>query len=73
MVEAAGIEPASNVLRKVRRRATSIAGARFSAESVAPSSPLESPTVPYSPLGSPPVLETCWRRHGPETSAVRAH
>ena len=59
LVEAAGIEPASKVLRKERRHATSIAKARFSAESVAPASPLESPTVPWSP---PPVLETFWRR-----------
>jgi hypothetical protein len=59
IVEAAGIEPASKVLRKERRRATSVTKARFSAESVAPSSP---PGVPSSPLESPPVLETCWRR-----------
>ena len=35
MGEAAGIEPASKVSRKERRRATSVATARFSAESVA--------------------------------------
>src|SRR6266850_6480648 len=58
VVKAAGIEPASKVLRKERWRATSVVGARFSAECVAPPSPLESPTVP------PPVLETFWRRYG---------
>ena len=57
MVEAAGIEPASKVLRKERWRATSVAKARFSAEFVAPSSPLESPTVPWSPPQS-------WRHFG---------
>ncbi len=46
LVKAAGIEPASNDLRKERRHATSVARARFSAESVDPSSPLESPGVP---------------------------
>jgi len=55
--EAAGIEPASNDLRKERRHATSVVRARFSAESVAPSSPLESPTVPWSPPQS-------WRHFG---------
>ena len=50
MVEAAGIEPASKVLRKERWRATSVARARFSAESVA----LESPGV----LSLGDILET---------------
>ena len=49
MVEAAGIEPVPRFTRKGRRRATLVASARFSAESVAPSSPLESPPVPWSP------------------------
>ena len=62
MVEAAGIEPASTVKRKERWRATSVARARFSAESVASSIPLESPPVPSSPLESTAVLETFWRR-----------
>jgi hypothetical protein len=56
-LEAAGIEPASKVSRKERWRATSVARARFSAESVAPSSPLESPPVPWSPPQS-------WRQSG---------
>jgi hypothetical protein len=57
VVEAAGIEPASKVWRKERWRATSVARARISAESVAHSSPLESPTVPWSPPQS-------WRHFG---------
>ena len=57
VVEAAGIEPASVFKRKERWRATSVAAVRFSAESVAPMSPLESPTVPWSPPQS-------WRHFG---------
>ena len=65
LVEAAGIEPASRFKRKERWRATSVARVRFSAESVAPSSPLESPTVPWSPPQS-------WRHCGDGIGA-RAH
>ena len=43
LVEAARIEPASRFTRKERWRATSVVSARFPAEFVAPSSPLESP------------------------------
>jgi len=57
LAEAAGIEPASTVSRKERWRATSVARARFSAESVAAPSPLESPAVPWSSSQS-------WRRTG---------
>src|SRR4030095_13525551 len=59
-MKAAGIEPASRVLRE-RWRATSVARARFSAESAAPPNPLESPTVPWSPHSLGDILETADR------------
>jgi hypothetical protein len=61
MVEAAGIEPASDVFEKRRRRATFVVNSEKGNELRVNSL---SPPVPWSPLESSPVLEKCWQAAG---------